>query len=168
LNHARSALSLAPYAIPSNFTSMSVPQQLLTLSNLDRAVYSLQAISGINATLNSAAQQGVTNGGDPVGVNVGSNSWTGWASNWAAGYTSALWAYYDWMYDDGPGSTNIGCTSSNSSDCWGHRLNTLHNFGSGVQIAMGVGTGPDRGAAGGAPAYTELYESFATSASIPY
>ena len=76
-------LGLPAYAIPGNFTSMSVAQQLLTLSNLDRALYGLQQIAGVNATLNNAGQQGVASSGDPIGGDMGSNSWTSCASNWS-------------------------------------------------------------------------------------
>ena len=160
LNHARAVLGLPAYAIPANFASMSVATQLFTLSNLDRVLYGLQPISGLNASVNAAAQQGVTSGGDPVGVDVGAAQWTSWASNWASGYPNAAFTYYAWMYDDGLGSPNGDCTTTNSSGCWGHRLNTLHDFGSGNQIAMGVGSS--------GTTFTELYESFPASAAIPY
>ena len=160
LDHARAVLGLPNYAIPAGFASLDAPHQLLVLSNLDRALYGLPAISGLNSTLNTAAQAGVTAGGDPTGVNVGTAQWQAWASNWASGYPNATFTYYAWMYDDGLGSPNADCTTTNSSGCWGHRLNTLHDFGSGVQIAMGAGFG--------GTAFTELYESFATSAVIAY
>jgi hypothetical protein len=160
LNHARAVLGIAAYNIPANFVSMTPSQQLLVLSNLDRAVFGLQQIAGLNSTLNTAAQQGVTNGGDPIGVDVGSAQWQTWGSNWASGYPNAAYTYYAWMYDDGLGSSNGDCTASNSSGCWGHRLNTLHNFGSNVQIGMGVGAS--------GTTFTELYESFAASASVSY
>jgi hypothetical protein len=160
LNHARAVLGIAAYNIPANFVSMTPQQQLLVLSNLDRAVFGLQQLAGLNSTLNSAAQQGVTNGGDPIGVDVGSVQWQSWGSNWASGYPNAAYTYDAWMYDDGLGSSNGDCTSSNSAGCWGHRLNTLHNFGSNVQIGMGVGAS--------GTTFTELYESFAASASVSY
>jgi len=160
LNHARAVLNLPAYVLAPGFVSLSPAQQLLALSNADRSLYGLQPIAGLNATINTAAQGGVTSGGDPAGVNVGSAQWTSWASNWASGYPNAVFTYYAWMYDDGLGSPNGDCTASNSSGCWGHRLNTLHSFGSGVQIAMGVGSS--------GKVFTELYESFAASAAIPY
>ncbi len=120
----------------------------------------MPAINGLNATVTAAAQSGVTSGGDPVGVAVGANAWHAWASNWASGYPNAVYTYYGWMYDDGLGSPNADCTTASAGGCWGHRLNTLYDFGTGVQIAMGVGnTGK---------VFTELYESFAAGASIPY
>jgi hypothetical protein len=160
LNHARSVLGLANYAIPAGFATLDPAHQLLVLSNLDRALYGLPAIAGLNATLNTAAQAGVTAGGDPTGVNVGTAQWRTWASNWASGYPNAIFTYYAWMYDDGLGSPNADCTATNSSGCWGHRLNTLRDFGPGVQIAMGAGSASTN--------FTELYESFATTAAIPY
>ena len=168
LNHARAVLGLAPYALPAGFESMSLAQQLLVLSNSDRAVYGLQRINAVNSTVLAAAQQGITNGDDPVGVDVGGYAWSTWASNWAAGYASALFTYYYWMYDDGINSGNISCTATDQSGCWGHRLNTLHNFGPGMQIVMGVGSGPNGGPSyHGQPAFTELYESFASGDTLP-
>ena len=139
---------------------MDVAHQLLTLSNLDRALYGLPAIGGVNADLDTAAQLGITAGGDPAGADVGTVKWTAWASNWASGYPNAIFTYYAWMYDDGLGSANVECTATNSTGCWGHRLNTLHDFGAGAVIALGVGVG--------SPAYTELYESFAAGSVIAF
>ncbi len=161
LDHGRVTIGLAPYALPAGFESMSVPQQLLILTNLDRSAYGLEPVAGLNATVTAAAQTGVTTGTDPDGVDIGGSRWSAWGSNWAAGYASALFTYYYWMYDDGSDSGNISCTTADTSGCWGHRMNTLHDFGPGVQIVMGVGQGPNGGTAyAGLPAFTELYESF--------
>ena len=42
---------------------------------------------------------------------VDGQHYTAWTANWAAGWSSALYTYYEWMYDDGYGSSNADCTS---------------------------------------------------------
>jgi hypothetical protein len=166
LNNGRYAMGLPAYNLPIGFQSLSTANQFLALSNLDRQVYGLTPISGLNASLNAAAAVGVATDKDPSGPSsVEGNRFTAWASNWAAGWASPLYTYYEWMYDDGYGSSNIDCTSPSSSGCWGHRASTLHNFGNGlVLMGVGVGSSPHYHA----PAFTELYEAFAPGASISY
>ena len=52
-------------------------------------------------------------------------------------FESALEADFVWMYDDGPGSANVDCTSSDPSGCWGHRHDILWQFS--PPVAMGAG-----------------------------
>jgi hypothetical protein len=52
-----------------------------------------------------------------------------WGPNWAGGKASALMADYDWKYNDGLGSPNLGCTRATPNGCWDHRLNILSNYG---------------------------------------
>ena len=162
LNHARAAMGLPAYSLPANFQSLDALIQFLVLSNQDRASYGLTQITGLNATLNAAAAAGVAGDTDPVGpAVVDGNHFTAWTSNWAAGWASPLYTYYEWMYDDGYGSSNVDCTSPSAAGCWGHRRSTLNNFGS-AQVLMGAaaGTSPHYGQ----PAFAELYEGFAPSA----
>jgi hypothetical protein len=164
LNRARVIMGQPAYVLPTNFEALSAPMQLLVLSNSDRGVYGLPQISGLNATLNAAAQSGIAADNDPAGPNsVDGVGFTSWTSNWAAGWSSALYVYYNWMYDDGMGSSNLDCTSTNGAGCWGHRLDTLHDFGSSF-VAMGVGTGTSP--ANHSPAFTELYEGFNSAVSL--
>ena len=51
-----------------------------------------------------------------------------------------------WMYDDGPGGTNLDCSAARTAQCWGHRNIILDAFGghsvcggSGSELAMGAG-----------------------------
>jgi Tachylectin/FG-GAP-like repeat len=164
LNRARVIMGQPAYVLPANFEALSAPMQLLVLSNSDRGVYGLPQISGLNATLNAAAQSGIAADNDPAGPSsVDGVGFTSWTSNWAAGWSSALYVYYNWMYDDGMGSSNLDCTSTNGAGCWGHRLDTLHDFGSSF-VAMGVGTGTSP--ANHSPAFTELYEGFKSPVSL--
>jgi hypothetical protein len=166
LNHARAVLGLPPYVVPANFGDLAPAVQLLILSNQDRQSYGLTPILGLNATLNAAAATGIAADADPTGPSVvEGNHFQAWTSNWAAGWASALYTYYEWMYDDGYASTNIDCPTPSSAGCWGHRSNTLANFGS-AKVVMGVGTGTSPQYH--APAFTELYEAFASNAVISY
>ena len=164
LNNARAAMNQPAYALPANFESLAPAIQLLVLANSDRGLYGLAAISGINASLNSAAQTGIAGDTDPAGLNsVDGVGFTSWTSNWAAGWASPLYVYYNWMYDDGMGSSNLDCTSTNGSGCWGHRTGTLHDFGSSfVAMGVGVGTSPHYQL----PAFTELFEGLNSPVSL--
>jgi hypothetical protein len=48
-----------------------------------------------------------------------------WGGNMAQFVASPLEVLYYWMYDDGPGSPNIDCSTANPAGCFGHRLNIL-------------------------------------------
>jgi len=41
------------------------------------------------------------------------------SANWAGGWGNPLGADYAWMYDDGPGSSNLDCRTGFSRGCWG-------------------------------------------------
>jgi hypothetical protein len=66
-------------------------------------------------------------------------------STWSGGWINALGADYAWMYDDGPGGSNLACRPGYSMGCWGHRDILLTNFGarschgSQAEVAMGAG-----------------------------
>jgi hypothetical protein len=159
LNHARSVLGLGPYELPASFAALPAASQLLVLSNQDRQVYGLAPIRGLTAALNAAAQVGVATDTDPAGLlgAVDGVFYNAWTANWAAGWSSPIYTYYEWMYNDGPGSSNIDCTPSQPAGCWGHRASTLAAFAGATQIAMGVGTGTSP--AYHAAAFTEVYAS---------
>lgn len=169
LNHARRSLGQPSYALPSHFTGLTPAEQLLVLTNSDRALYHLLGVAGLNSTLNLYARQGVLRDGDPLptGTSGGSSGWYGYAANWATGTNmSAPFAYYEWMYEDGIGSANIDCTAAHTAGCWGHRNNVLKNFGARQQIALGIGSGTSPSYR--VPAWTQLFESFLTSRTLPY
>lgn len=163
LDKARANVGQSAYKLPADFPSLQPAQQLFILTNLDRIEYKLPPIKGLTAALNTdALVRGVKAGMDPS-PSVTANL-KGWNANWAAGMYNAPMAYEAWMWDDGLGSGNIDCTSSNKSGCWGHRHNVLWKFGSGAVLAMGgaAGKGPTgRGFAmilvGGNSAYAPKY-----------
>lgn len=123
-NAARRKEGLAAMVLPSNFTSMSVPNQLFTLTNIERRDRGIPTFLLQSSTLSSIALYAANRAIDPI--------FPSWAreggSNWASP-KNTLWADFVWMYDDGIGSGNLDCTTSNTSGCWGHRNNILGSYG---------------------------------------
>jgi hypothetical protein len=167
LDQARAKLHLAPYKLPADFVKLAPDRQILILSNLDRAVYHVPAITGVTASLDKVARggtpgnPGVRNDGDPVLVAAGVQT----TSNWAVGFPNVVLAYDAWMYDDGPGSGNLDCTPSNHAGCWGHRQDVLTDFVTPGPSAMGVAAGKDLG---GRPSYAMLIARGHTSYTSGY
>jgi hypothetical protein len=120
IDSARSGEGLGPLVLPANYSSLPATQQLFVVVNAERTSRGLPAFSGLNASLNSLATSGaqaVTDPNGPPGVS--------WASNLAWGLATPLASDFEWMYDDGIGSNNVDCTTSDTNGCWGHRENVL-------------------------------------------
>lgn len=135
IDRARAGEGLGPLALPSDYSSLGTTAQLVAVANAERTSRGLPALPE-NAKLDAMAQAGAVAGRDPSGPNG-----YGWGSNISWGYPTALAADFAWMYDDGPGSDNIGCTSASSSGCWGHRENILSRWSG----ASGAGVYDNRG-----------------------
>jgi len=148
INHNHAKEGIRAVHLPSNYNKLSVPQQLLTVSNQERKDRGLPTISHLSPALNAMAMRGAAANADPTGPQG-----KGWGSNWAGNEGSVLQADYDWMYNDGPGGDNIDCTRPGQAGCWGHRKNILGNYGA----------HPSMGAANtqvhGVPSMTELFAS---------
>jgi hypothetical protein len=131
IDQARAAEGLGPLELPSNYDSITTAEQLLVLANLERTDRGLPGFVGLSSKLDDLARSAALADNDPSGP-----SGTTWGSNWAGGEASALLADYDWMYDDGPGSPNLDCTSALANGCWDHRRNVLGDYG--AHPAMGA------------------------------
>lgn len=171
LDNARAQMGLPAYAIPTDFTSLPVAKQLLTLVNEDRAAYKLAPYIGYNQDLNKGAQAAAKSISDPVQTpihdwvdgQVSANKGTIHTSVMARNY-APLYAYYEWMYNDGWGSANIDCTSATSTGCWDHRQAVLEDFGSNLQVGVGLGYAQRDTA----PTTTMLFQAFLLSTPVPY
>lgn len=150
LDQARANLGQPPYSLPADFASLTQTQQLLILTNEDRILYNLPPISGLTGALNQDAAATLATDSDPQPS--ASDDWAGYTSNAAWGTVNMVAAYEGWMYNDGPGSYNVDCTSLDPSGCWGHRHDILWQFGPGT-LAMGAAVGLD---SNGKTAYTML------------
>jgi hypothetical protein len=137
INAARASENVGPMMLPVGYDRMPQSEQLLVVSNLERADRGLAPISGLSSPLDALALKGAQNNTDPSFPNpfYGTSGGSNWAST-----SSALLADFLFMYDDGPGpgGINIDCTTSNTSGCWGHRDNILANFDQ--PLLMGAAT----------------------------
>jgi hypothetical protein len=149
LDQARASLGQPPYSLPSDFASLSPLEQDLILTNEDRILYNLPPMAGLTNALDQDATGGISSDSDPT---PSGSEWSGYASNASWGDVNMVAAYEGWMYDDGPGSFNVDCSTSAPSGCWGHRHDILWEFGPGT-LALGAATGTD---SSGNPAYTML------------
>jgi hypothetical protein len=147
INNARSSLGENPLTLPSNWNTLTYPEQLFVIANMERVSAGYPPYLGLNDALNSEAQVAANSGGDPspaAGFVSGLNPWgsTGFDGVWA-GTDNVLFAEYMWMYDDGWGgsaatTSNILCTAPGVWACWDHRDNLL---GSSTSPTQGVGLG---------------------------
>ncbi|MGA3219689.1 MAG: hypothetical protein ABSE77_11555 [Acidimicrobiales bacterium] len=149
IDAARSGEGVGAMVLPADFSSLSVPEQLLVVSNLERVDRGLAPITGLSAGLDANAQQGAADDADPFASPFYGKEW---ASNWAGGYASSLVADFFWMYDDGPGSFNIDCQSAGDPGCWGHRNNILASFSTPIMMGAAIASPTPDG-----PSLTELF-----------
>jgi hypothetical protein len=117
---ARRNEGVPPMALPKDYRSLSVPERLLAIADLERVDRGLPPVLGLTRGLDAAAREGALRGADPLGPEGYS-----WASNWAGGARSPLFDDFVWMYDDGAGSGNLDCQHPGDAGCWGHRDDIL-------------------------------------------
>jgi hypothetical protein len=147
INHARAVEGLRAMVLPTNWFSLSVPQQLFVIVDLERTARGLPPYLGINAALSADAQHAAATNSDPsiaVGFPIANDAQgsPGFGGAWSGGY-NPLTADYIWMYDDAWGGTaaktsNIACTRAGAAGCWAHRDELL---GSDPGYNQGVGLG---------------------------
>jgi hypothetical protein len=125
-NAVRKSEGLGRMVLPRDFPSLSVPAQLLAITDIERVDRGLRPYLGESAALNKLALLGAKNDDDPPFPNPFPG--TGASGNWAGAGNSALLDDFYWMYDDGPGSGNEDCPSGGGGGCWGHRHDILERF----------------------------------------
>ena len=144
IDMARSEEGLPRLVLPSGYQRMGVVEQLETVTNAERLARGLPVWSGPRPGLTAEAAAGIAASSDPVGP-LGRT----WVSNLAVGVLTVLQADFEWMYDDGPGGTNLDCRPPSWRYCWAHRDNILRRWPAALGIA-------DRATAGGRLALGEL------------
>jgi hypothetical protein len=132
-NTARAAEGIKPLVLPEDFDSLTLPMQVLAITDLERVDRGLPPVPGLSSRLNGLAQQGAEANQDPPFPSPFDG--TSARSSWADG-NSALFAAYRWMYDDGPGSGNFECVNVGDPGCWGHRHTILDGYD--APMAMGA------------------------------
>lgn len=133
------------------YGKLTPDEQLFVTVNLERTQRGLAPAVVLTRSLDKVAQAGAQAGQDPSVTAVprrlpGGGQTASIGANWAGGWVNALGSDYGWMYDDGPGGTNLDCTTARSVQCWGHRNIILGTFasntvcgGSASELAMGAG-----------------------------
>jgi hypothetical protein len=133
--HARSVLE-SMGGMRFNLTAydkMTRPEQLFVTANLERQGRGIPTIYELTTSLDTLALAGAKLNRDPpfwAGGKAlpGGGVWIQQGGNWAGGYDNPLGSDYGWMYDDGLGSPNGGCTKANPTECWAHRDNILGTY----------------------------------------
>ena len=123
IDNARAREGLPAMALPTDWYQLSFAEQLFVATNLERTVRGLPPMAAMAAALDQAAAQGAASSSDPAPP--AGFPWSDWGSNWAGAVGNPLEAIYLWMYDDGPGGSNVDCPPSGGAGCWGHRDNIL-------------------------------------------
>ena len=147
INNARAIEGVRPMVLPSNWFSLTTPEQLFVVADLERTARGLSPYLGINAALSANAQRAAGANSDPsiaTGFPMANDAQgsAGYGGAWSGGYTF-LAADYIWMYDDTWGgsaanTSNFACTSAGAAGCWAHRAQLL---GSDPGYNQGVGLG---------------------------
>jgi hypothetical protein len=152
INHARRALEKLggmSFSLPA-YQKLTPVQQLFVVVNLERTERGLAPAAVLSRSLNAVAQAGARAGRDPAMASVprhlpGGGRTVFAGANWSGGWANPLGADYAWMYDDGPGGSNLDCRTATSQLCWGHRDIILTRFGGhascsgGSALAIGAG-----------------------------
>jgi hypothetical protein len=126
LNYCRAKEGVGPITLPSNYSSLTVPEQELVVINLERVNRGEVPIVGLNAEINTIAQAGADKGDDP-GFPDDSDGQAIYAPA-----NNVLDADVEWMYTD-------ECTPNHVVDCWFHRDTILDNTQPGSQYVGGGG-----------------------------
>jgi hypothetical protein len=147
INHARAVEGIHPMVLPNNWFSLTTPEQLFVVADLERTARGLPAYVGLNSALNADAQHAAATNNDPTvaaGFPMGNDAQgsAGFGGAWSGGF-NVLAADYVWMYDDAwagsaAATSNVACTSAHAAGCWAHRDELL---GSDPGFNPGVGLG---------------------------
>lgn len=149
INACRALEDVGPLRLPKNWSALTPVQQGFVLINLERVNRGLPAVVGLSPALNQLASDGAGSNTDPAFPGGG---FVSGGAVWAQA-PSVIVADYMWMYDDGPGSGNLDCTSASGSGCWGHRDIILWTRGHSTLVGGG---GASRDAGFGSYAFTVL------------
>jgi len=146
VNTARKMENLPPMVLPTNWYSLTPPEQLFVMADLERTARGLPPYLGINKVLSGSAQRAADTQSDPTSapgfpIGLDAEHVSGMGSLWGTGF-SAIESDYEWMYNDGwsgrrSTTFNIACSSSSAPACWGHR-NELLGFDGSYDPGVGL------------------------------
>jgi hypothetical protein len=136
---SRANEGVVPMSLPTNFATLSGPEQVFVLTDLERVDRGLPPIQGLSSGLDADAQAGVAGNTDPplpAGATGGSN----WGESANLFSTFVMWMYQDgWA---GGATTNQACSSPAAAGCWAHRDNILGSYASPSVMGAAVAAVP--------------------------
>ncbi len=163
IDSARAAEGLAPMRLPSDFPSLTVPEQLFVAVDSERVDRGLAPFSGLTRALDTNAQQGADAAQLPPGPGA---AYAAVDTEWIGAVDNGLDADFQWMYDDGPDSGVPGCSGSRTSGCWADRRIVLDRFGS-RHLVMGAAFDPSGDTSPSDKGGSSLAATFAPSPARP-
>jgi hypothetical protein len=134
IDAARAREGVRPMRLPSNFATLSIPEQLLVAIDRERVDRGLPPFAGLSVQLDAGAAKGANSSALPPRPGRGFATSD---AEWAGAVVNGLDADYRWMYDDGPGSGLPGCSHSGDRGCWADRQIVLDRLGS-RDLVMGA------------------------------
>jgi len=132
----RQVEGIGPMSLPTNYASLTPPEQLFVLTDLERIDRGIAPISGLSANLDAYAQAGANAGHDPGFPPYAGAGGSTWSSSGSLGLSLA-----EWMYNDGPGGSNADCPATGGGGCWRHRDIILGQYASPSMMGVGYGSG---------------------------
>lgn len=169
LDLGRSAEHLVAVHLPSNFSRLSVSEQLFVVVNLERIARRVPPLVGLAPALDASAQAAAVAGTDPppkpsygaIAVALTPSHYLALGGTWGEGLPNAAAMVFAWVYDDGWGgagrTSNVACTSASAAGCWGHRDELLGKYSGTTCVDCLAGSGYVAKAADGAtPSYAFL------------
>jgi hypothetical protein len=134
IDAARAREGVPPMRLPSNFATLSVPEQLFVAVDRERVDRGLPPFAGLSVGLDATAAEGAATATLPPRPG---RAFATSDAEWAGAVLNGLDTDYRWMYDDGPGSGLPGCTSNGDQGCWTDRQIVLDRLGS-RHLVMGA------------------------------
>ena len=132
----RQVEGVSPMSLPSTWSTLTPPEQLFVLTNLERIDRGIPPIEGLAAGLNAYAQAGANSGRDPSFPPYATSGGSTFATTSSLGVAMA-----EWLYDDGPGGTNADCPAAGAPGCWAHRSIILGQYAAPALMGVGYGAG---------------------------
>jgi hypothetical protein len=140
IDAARAAEGVVPMSLPTNFDSLSGPEQVFVLTDLERVDRGLPPIGGLSSALDADAESGVARNTDPALPTYGTATGSNWGKSANLFSTLELWMYQDgWA---GGATSNLACSSPTAAGCWGHRDNILGSYADPSMMGAAVAGGP--------------------------
>jgi hypothetical protein len=138
IDAARAKEGLRPMALPADFASLTVPEQLFVAVDRERVDRGLAPFAGLTTALDAGAQKGADGARLPPRPGA---AYASVATEWIGDVDNGLDADFQWLYNDGPDSGVPGCSANETSGCWADRQIVLNRFGA-RHLVMGAAFDP--------------------------